>query len=368
MSDARALCEAHAYPVELGQLLDELARMARELLSPLEGLVLSPSVSTGDFLWRRESEGVRFLSDIDGFVFTDAPADAWIEFRQAVESLSRGRGGPLFAIDLSLNRSRQLTRLPETFQMVETGLAGFELEGEGLLERFPSRFDPKSSRQALLLNLWKPLASEEPEHWAQSVARLLLDIPLIASSELGVCRPGHRARADWFLSERPGRFGRSDLLCRAVETALEARRAPPGDPRALRAVLMPALAEFLMRVDEGEPLPREPDALLVERFGRWLPPRSLRRRLAELRTVLRRPSSPFVDLRWCLQRKEAVGAAALWGLLQSLAGGSAAEATAGWLAAYAREPRVDASAADFTSLGIAQYRRGFLELYPSRAG
>ena len=368
MRDVGDLCETHGYPAELGRLLEEVSRLAEELLSPLTGLVLSPSVSTGDFLWRRENGGgVRFLSDIDGFVFTDAPTEAQVRFRREIKSLSHGRGGPLFSIDLSLNPTRALRQLPETLQMVETRMAGFELVGDRLLSYFPSRFDPRTSRQALLVNLSKPLATGAPDAWAQNVARLLLDIPLLASSETGECRPGHRARAEWFLSARPGPLGRSETLRSAVEIALEARRRPPGDSEALRRILLPALGELLSRLDGAEALPAEPDEALVARFEGWLPPRSARRRLGELRTVLRRPQSPVSDLRWCLARKEAMAGAALWGLLQSLTGAAPSVATAAWLARFARERQLDVSVPDFLQRGTAQYRRGFAELYPSRA-
>ncbi len=366
MSRVTQLCERYEYPEELGILLGEIARIARDVFGDLEGIVLTPSVSSGDFLWTRKDGEVRLLSDVDGFVFARATNQQIVRFRQAIALLARGRGGPLFKIDLSINRPSEVGRMPETFQMVETRLAGFELAGAGLLGRFPTRFDPRASRQALLLNLWKPLASDEPGRWEQSTARLLLDIPLLATSEQGVCRPGHRARAEWFLNDRPGRLGASSLLRQAVEVALAARLDPPGDRALLAASLVPAIEETLALIDGGGPPPHEPDAAFVTRLASWLPPRSPRRGLGELRTLLRRPSSPPTDLRWWIRRKEAMGGAALWGLLQiAQCGRSPNQGTAQWLAAYARRSTLDPHAADFVVRALEQYRRGLVELYPS---
>ncbi len=367
MSRPRELCEKFDYPQELAVLLEEVLRLAHEHLHPLTGIVLTPSISTGDFLWTRDEGNIRFLSDIDGLVFSDASLEANQRFQSGLEKLAVGRGGASFEIDLSINAADQIDRMPESFQMVETRLAGFELFGDGLLSRFPSKFDPRASRQALLLNLFKPLAADTAEAWAQNTARLFLDIPLIATGEEGVCLPGHRARAQWFLTDRPGRLGASPVLFEAVEVALAARLDPPGDGASLRALLVPAIEELLSRVDGGGAIGQLPSQRLADRFSSWIPPRSVRRRMGELRSCWHRPSSLAADLRWWLSRKEALGGAALWGLLQvEYAQLPVEPATAELLAAYARRPRIDPNDLDFGFKAKNQYRAGFLELYPSR--
>ena len=368
MTRTAILCERFEYPVELRSVLDAVVDSARASLGEAAIIVLSPSVSTGDFLWRRTEAGVELMSDLDGFVFTDAPAGRIADFEQTIARLAKEQGDPFLEIDLSVSRRAALAALPETFQMVETGLAGFELVGDGALARFPTRFDPGASRQALLLNLWKPLASDEPDALARNVARSLLDIPLIATSEAGHCVPGHRARAEAFLADPPEPFANEPVLAAALELALAARTDPPGDPAALAAVVVPALGAMLSRLDGGPPLPSRPDASLVRRFARWIPRRTPRRLMGELRSVLRRPSGPVRDLRWWERRKEALGAAVCWGLLVSRFGGEAiAPETLDLLAAFAREPRLDLESPDLLEAARRQYRRGFVELYPSRA-
>jgi hypothetical protein len=304
VSRAFELCDRFDYPEELATLLGEVARLAGEMLDPLAGIVLTPSISSGDFLWRSTESGVEFLSDIDGFVFCDASPDSIKKFREALVDLSAGRGGPVFEIDLSVNPITQLSQMPETFQMVETHLAGFELVGEGLLEKFPTDFEPSASRQALLLNLWKPLGAQDTDEWSQNAARLLLDIPLLATSEEGICRPGHRERAEWFLSDRSGRFGASEVLHNAVEAALAARLDPPGEAESLHAFIVPAIGELLSRIDGKGELPQTPDAALIERLTAWLPPRTLRRKLGELRTCLRRRKVSQTILRGCVKERK----------------------------------------------------------------
>src|SRR5690606_3365731 len=215
--------------------------LAEEILGEDTSIVLSPSISTGDFLWQQEAGGIVLLSDIDGFVFTDADSERRKRFQSELGAITRGVGGAHFKIDLSISSPRALDRIPHTFQMVETRLGGFELAGNGALSLFPREFDPRHSRQAFLANFWKPLEHLDEGAWQQGTARLLLDIPLLATSELGVCRPGHRARAEWFLDEKPGNLGKSAILRRAVEVAYSTRLRHLRDDR-LRSLLVPALA------------------------------------------------------------------------------------------------------------------------------
>ena len=367
MSRAAAFCEKFDYPEELAELLGEVARAAEDLLQPLAGIVLTPSVSSGDFLWRRSDGRVEFLSDLDGFVFSDASAETIAQFRDSLARIAAGRGGPAFEIDLSVNRISQLGKMPNAFQMVETHLAGFELLGEGLLEKFPSEFDPRVSRQALLLNLFKPLAAQSEEQWAQSAARLLLDVPLIATSEEGICRPGHRARASWFLEEDTSRFAASQTLRQGVEAALAARLDPPGNAAALHAFLVPAMEALLPLIDGEGLFPSSPNLALVERLSSWLPPLPVRRRLGELRSCLRRRTSLSADYTWWRARKEALGGAALWGLLQiAYAQRPLERSTSEILGLFARQSPLEIDRLDFVERACNQYRAGFFELYPSR--
>ena len=364
-SHASRLCETYDYPTELGELLDEIVALALETFDELVGIVLSPSISTGEFLWKRVSERVHFLSDVDGFVFANATDFQSTRFKQGLARLAHGRGGPLFKLDFSVIRSAALDAMTESFQMVETRMRGFELAGSQLLERFPDRFDPRASRQAFLLNLWKPLATSDADTWVQNAVRLLLDIPLLASSEEGICRPGHRARAEWFLEDRPGRLGSDPAIHRAVEAALAARLAPPGSRDLIEPLLLPAMEATIAALDAGPPPPTRPNASLISRFTSWLPPRSPRRIAGEFRTLVRRPGQPLKDLLWWKRRKEAVGGGALWGLFQILHGAeNPNQQTADWLAAFARRSPIDPGDEAFISLARDQYRSGLVELYP----
>ncbi|MGB0618614.1 MAG: hypothetical protein ACPGVZ_04025 [Myxococcota bacterium] len=367
MSRATDLCDRFGYPDEFASILDEVAQLATRHLGADVGVVLSPSVSTGDFLWRRRGGAIEFLSDVDGFVFTEAPPEKVSRFEADLERLSSARSDPFFELDFSYVTNARLGHLPESYQMVETGLSGFELVGEGRLAGFPKRFDPRASRQSVLLNLWKPLSSDDPDALPRNLARSLLDIPLIATSESGTCRPGHRARAEAFLAKPPPAFAAAPELEAAVRLALEARHAPPGDGAALAQVVIPALRTLLARIDGGGAIPDVPDAALVRRFSSWLPSRPPRRLLGELRSALRRPGLPWRDIAWWVKRKEALGAAACWGLLVHRFGGAPlAESTLACLADFARAPQIEPSAADLLDRAREQYRAGFLQLYPSR--
>lgn len=367
MSRASELCERFDYPLVLSQALEEVAQLAVEQLGAEVGVVLSPSVSTGDFLWRESDDTVELLSDVDGFVFTDAPSDRIAAFQRGIDAIRNERDDPHFDIDVSYVPVDRLGRLPETYQMVETRLAGFELVGSGRLAGFPTRFDPRASRQAALLNLWKPLSSDEPERLARNLARTLLDIPLLAASESGTCVPGHRARARAFLADPPAAFADAPEMNEAVRLALEARDDPPGDAERLAEAVLPALRTMLARID-GRGVPAdEPDAALVRRFSSWLPRRTPRRLGGELRSAVGGGSPSFRDLVWWLRRKEAMGAAACWGLLVHRFGTRPiASSTLMWLARFARAPRLDPDSPDLMARARVQYIAGFRQLYPSR--
>jgi hypothetical protein len=378
-SQAQELCDRFDYPKELSEILDEVVDLAGSHLGNVQSIILSPSTSTGDFLWKRTDSGTHLMSDVDGFIFVEGAPRDLSGFQKALNVLTRGVGGPEFHLDLSISSAKSIDQLPQTYQFVETGLAGFVLFGESPLERFPSKFDPRASRQAFLLNLFKPLRHEfllaSQDGLAQAAARLILDIPTLAASERGECIAGHRARARWFLDERPGILGTSDLIIEAVEAAEAARQAPPGNLAVLRAVVYPAILEAASLLDGRGPVPENPDKETVMRLAAWLPPRSVRRVLGELRTTLRRPTQRTADLRWLRNRKEALAGAALLGAFSHLARGANGTPPSGiglCLLEFSRRPSTHLASLqederDFMPSICKVYSEGLLEIYPSLA-
>ncbi len=371
-SQATELGDRYGYPVELTQILDEVVRLALSHLGDVGSIVLSPSASTGDFLWKRGDSGIELLSDVDGFVFMNRSPEDAAGFQAAIAALTSDVGGPMFHVDLSLNSAQTIGRLPNTYQFVETGLAGFVLYGEDVLSRFPRSFDPRASRQAFLLNLFKPLRHAfllpDSAGLAQATARLILDIPTLAASEFGRCIPGHRARAQWFLDERLPPLGEDPVIRAAVETAAAARENPPGDLTTLEPLLYPAIFQTVRLLDGQGEVALDPDPALVERLASWLPPRSSRRFLGEFRTLLRRPDRPISDLRWFRHRKEASAGAALLGLFRFLAAGAEgapSEGIGARLVEFSRRPVPDTKGLDFVRSACEVYSAGVHELYPS---
>lgn len=371
-SHASELCGRHGYPPELAELLEEVVRLALAHLGDVESIVLSPSVSTGDFLWRRVDGEVRLLSDVDGFLFVNGSKFDIEGYTAAVRRATVDVGGSMFHVDLAVSPARALDRLPETYQFVETGQAGFVLYGEPVLSRFPRRFDPRASRQAFLLNLWKPLRyaflAPDADALAQSAARLLLDIPILACSERGECIPGHRARAEWFLSQRPKPLGDDELIRRAVAAAQSAREAPPGTADTLEPLLQPALMRTVALLDDRGAFPADPDPAAVRRLASWLPRRTARRLAGECRAVARRPTDPLSDLGWLRARKEASAGAALLALYTYVAAGAQgppAEGLRARLSEFARRPCADGEGDDFVRSACALYEGALYELYPS---
>jgi hypothetical protein len=371
-SHAREFCERHGYPDALSEVLEELVGLALTHLGNVYSIVLSPSTSTGDFLWKRVGSEVRLLSDIDGFIYVNGGANDVAGYAAALRRLAEGIGGPMFHIGLAVNSARALEHLPETYQFVETGLAGFVLYGEPVLNRFPTKFDPRASRQAFLLNLFKPLRHAflhpDPDGAAQAAARLILDIPTLASSERGECIAGHRARARWFLDARPAPMGLDEEIHAAVSAAYAAREAPPGSVAVLEPLLHTAIPRAVSLLDgRGEP-PSDPDRATVERLTSWLPPRTPRRFLGECRTLLKRPTNPVTDLRWLHRRKEASAGAALLGLFHYLARGTAGPPPEGIrdrLRDFARRESSNENGLAFVRSACGVYCEGLFELYPS---
>ncbi|MBW2388528.1 MAG: hypothetical protein JRG89_08820 [Deltaproteobacteria bacterium] len=384
-SHARELCDRHGYPAELAEVLEEFVELALTHLGDIYSIVLSPSISTGDFLWRRDGAEVRLLSDIDGFIYLQGSLKGSAQdlagyvaaVQRLSEEISEEIAGPMFHIDLSVSSMQTLDQLPQTYQFVETGCAGFVLYGEPVLDRFPTKFDPRASRQAFLLNLWKPLrhaflsSDPDPTAAAQAAARLILDIPILAASESGECIAGHRERVRWFLAERPTLLGRDDEIRAAVMAAKTAREEPPGSVAELAPLLHIAIPRVVSLLDQrGEPA-SDFGAAIVERLAQWLPPRTPRRFLGECASVLRRPTNPVADLRWLHHRKEASGGAALLALYHYVAQLAEAgvadppEEIRTLLRNFARRECSNETGPAFVRSACEVYQQGLWELYPA---
>lgn len=370
----RNLCRRYGYPSELEDALERVVDAAREAYPKLRSFILSGSAATGEFVWRRNESAVELLSDIDGMLFVEfdgAHPEGLLERLRALEAQQRS---PLFQIDVVVNPMSALRRIPKNYQMVETRLSGVVLAGEDVRDAFPTEYDPANSRQAFLLNLWKPILFWTPpgtEHdftYAQVAARFFLDLPLIGVSETGRCLPGHRERAEWFLASSSSSRFHSPLTEEVVSWA----RAVRLEPHPHRSDLERLIARFAFEVTAmidglGEP-PRDPDLELVRRLVAWLPRRTPRRLAGELRSLLRAPRNPLDDLRWLACRKEAVGAAALLGLHAFLSDGGLGEPPSG-IAARLREfsrERISPSR-DLAFIQEAKnaYWAGLCDLYPS---
>ncbi len=374
-----ALCDRHGYPAPLADALEELSEAASACLPGLRAVIVSGSLATGDFLWRPRGDagGVELLSDVDAFAFAPLGVADVPELRRRLRKIEARTGSVHFKIDLSVSPPSALARIPATYQMAETRRAGYVLAGEDLRAAFPDHFDPRASRQSFLANLWKPIAAwcdrEADGGLAFSLAasRLLVDVALLAASEDGLCLPGHRARCERFLAGGPPESLASDESLRwAVEAGWAARLEPPGQAGNLEPLLAPTVARTVALLDGGGPPPADPGAGLVRRLASWLPPRTMRRRLGELRTVLRRPSRPDRDLRWLLDRKEAVAGACLLGWLVWLGSEGEGPPPAGvghLLATLARRPSTPGLDAGFHGKAAQLYREAWREYSPSAA-
>ena len=366
------LVDRFGYPKPLADLLEWLQGQAREVLGEGTTILLSPSTSTGDFLWRENGGRTELLSDIDGFVFTPAPPRDRECFQRTLGAYEIPEGRGHCEIDLAVGSMDALDRIPRTYQMAETRAAGFVLLGPDVRPRFPDTFDPRASRQSFLLNLWKPTKAFDGNDgdYAQAAARLLCDIGLLAASEAGRCVVGHRERLRWFLERRPSPLGQDPVLCAAVEAALAARLAPPGSRGDLEGLVLPATERLIALLDGIAPgaAVAQGGLALAARFTRWLPPRTLRRVGGELKTLLRRPVHPVADTRWWFERKEAVLGAALVALLRATAPGSDpaphSREAAFLLSRFGRTTEPSGQGRDFIHHANETIRVGLAELYP----
>jgi hypothetical protein len=368
------LCERHGYPRALRDVLEALVGSARTEIPGLCALVLSGSVATGDFVWRGGGSSVRLLSDIDVFAFAQrgGPRPG---FSVAVERLERSQASALFHIDVSISPVSALRKLPRRFQFVEAGLAGVAPIGAEVLASFPRHFDPRAARQSFFGNVWKGIlcwpgpAAREDETYRLALARMILDLPILAFSERGRCIPGHTARAEAFLALDESHPLVGATTRRAVDLALRMRRSGDVARRDLEdlvPVVVDALLDFL---DGGGPT-GSADWALARRIGRLLPPRTPRRLAGELRAVLRDPGMLWRDPGWWSRRKEAAGGAALVGLLRFALDGAVGPPPTGLsplLRAFTGGGAPDGEGAAYLAEACRLYWEGRCRLYPSDA-
>lgn len=370
------LCDQHGYPALLRDVLHELADAVRTHLGGLRSVILCGSVATGDFLWRQDGERIELLSDIDAFAFAPPAQSDRAGLRTRLKAIEARTASPHFKIDLSVSPPEALRRVPPVFQMAETHRTGFVLEGKDLRSAFPEHFDPRASRQSFLGNLWKPvgvwLDREADDGCAFSLAasRLLMDIATLEVSEEGLCLPGHKARAERFLSRRTGLLSSDPLLREAVTAAIEARQTPPGTPSRLEPLLAPSVARTVELLDGAGPVPDDPTPELVKRLAGWLQPRTTRRLFGEVRTVTQCPHRPDRDLRWLASRKEAVAGACVLGWLIWLGQGGEGAPPGGvqnLLSVFARRNAPGGEGEAFHREAAAMYRLAWREYSPSAA-
>ncbi|MCP5044031.1 MAG: hypothetical protein GY944_23630 [bacterium] len=319
------LCSRHRYPNALREVLLELVDATRDAYPDAKSFVLSGSASTGDYVYREDESGVELVSDLDMTLFTDRRGARPERLDEAIAAIKQRHPSPVFQVDIAIEPTSALRAIPAIFQMVETRHAGVVLAGEDVRGHYPDHFDGRDARRAFLLNLWKPVLYWTPaggEHdltYTQVVARFFLDLPLLVATERGQCIPGHRARAASYADTDEHRGLFSDTLRERVGWAVVARENASSDRAGLEQAVASFAFEVVEALDGQGPVPHDPDPALVRRLGAWLPPRTPRRVAAELRSIVRDPRRPGLDLRWLQSKKEAVGGAALLGLLGHLA-------------------------------------------------
>ena len=378
------LCSRYDYPDALRDVLHQLVEAAVEAYPETKSFILSGSGSTGDYVYRDGPDGALLISDLDMTLFTGSGGERPEVLEDAIDDIKRRHTSSLFQIDIEVNPVKMLESIAPSFQMVETKKAGVVLAGEDVREHYPDTFDNRASRRSFLGNLWKPLLYWTPAGsgndlvYTQVAARLFLDVPLLAATNVGECIPGHRARAEHYLASKSTKALYSEPLRERVRWAIEARANASDDRAGLERAVANFAFEVTQAIDGMGPVPKNPDRALVERLADWLPKRSPRRLAGETRSVLKDPRSPTEDLRWIARNKEALGGAALLGMLAHLATGDGQapedEMPVGIgerLGEYARMlpiARGEAeSALDFVARVKSVYWEGLTTLYPSVA-
>jgi hypothetical protein len=370
--EARNLCAEFGYPYELEKVLTSLREILEKTYgSSLKSVILCGSIATGDFVWLHDEKSVRLMSDIDAIAVVDGNGDRG-KVEEAICNLRFDKAStPLFHVDVTICPISALKRVPRSFQAVEIRKAGRLLAGEDMRPRFPAEFDPATARQAFFSNLWKPLLFSSikwtrPNLYAQSIARQILDVAILACSENGNCIPGHRRRAQAFLAlpEDHGLATRSVRV--AVRHALLVRQGQAVDVDELEREQYDTVRTAVTFLEsrswiEGT-APCSP-----QRIQRLLPHRSLRRIAVELWNECR---GRRCDPMWLCRRKEALAAAALLQIYEYRAQGCrgiAAPAARHWLAQFSGESVVEAEGEEFLKSVRQAYWAGILRLHPFSA-
>lgn len=310
-NNAKRVCERYAYPSEIEDLLAELCTAIQSHIPRVRSILLSGSIATGDLVYRKTSSSLKIFSDLDLLIFTESPTESK-NFRDRLCEMEERFRTPLFHIDLAINGMNVLRRIAPSYQMAELRQVDSVLLGEDLRAYFPFRAAPRLSKQALILNLWKALlywpdgdpSRQECFQW--TLARLILDVPLLVFSELQHVIPGHQARAQAFCQLTPAQHPlATPLVQAAVARASAVRRAGVIEGIDLWPDFMETLDASLCHLDLGSL--REPIASEVRaaRFEKLLPARSWRRVAGELRAAMRSDATWSERWVWWSRRKEA---------------------------------------------------------------
>lgn len=311
MQDAIAqLGEEFGYPPALLEVLEDLHRvLARTFQDRLLSIILSGSTSTGDFVWRKTTDGTRFLSDIDAIAIVNS-RERGDEIAAELEALRRRpEATPLFHVDVTVLPLKGIRHIPHSFQATEIRRAGRVLAGPDMRNVFPSKFRRNSPREAFFFNLWKPflyraVRSTHAEFYHQAIARQMLDLALLACSEQNRCVAGHRKRLEAFLALPDGHPLRQADIESALRMAHAVRQGELVSTEAIEAaqfVCLNAAVRFLGIENGGSSI--EPTEI-----QRLLDRRSLRRVAGEIRNELR---ARRFDPEWICRRKEAYAGAIL---------------------------------------------------------
>lgn len=317
-SKAKQICEKYGYPSEIEALLEALCVLVRENVDGVRSLVLSGSIATGDLVYRKTADGLKIFSDLDLLAFADAPSVAE-DFATRLFELEECFRTNLFHVDLSLNSTRALRRIAPSYQMAELRQVDAVLWGADVRGDFPSEIDARFSKQAAILNLWKSILywpdgdPRRQECFQWTLARLILDVPLLVFSELHDVIPGHFARAQAFgaLTAKDHPLA-TPRIQSAVMRAASMRRAGTMEGTDLWPDFLATLDSLLCYLGLDDLQAQTAPEKRASRFGALIPRRSLRRLGGELRSAMRCRNSVLQRGGWWLRRKEAwAGIAAL---------------------------------------------------------
>jgi predicted nucleotidyltransferase len=369
MHDAiQKLGEQFGYPDGLLEVLDELRLLLdRKFKGRLLSVILSGSAATGDFVWRREGDGITFLSDIDAVVIV-ASRESGDDIAAESQALRRiSSASALFHVDVTVIPSSAIANIPHSFQAAEIRQSGWIVAGCDMRHVFPGDFRPGSSREAFFLNLWKPflfraVCLRRPDLYRQAIARQMMDLALLASSEQNCCVAGHRQRLEAFEALPEGHPLQRDDLKAALRMAYGVRQGQNfanGQLEEAQFLCLRAALEFL-----GIEYGAGSSAVEPARIQALLDPRPPRRIAGEIRNdLLGRRCDPA----WIWRRKEACAGAALLDIYRCRREGIRLEpeSNAGrWLGKFSGGPAPDLSRDDAEDRARRSYWEGEQRLHP----